>query len=72
MQYDYTRSVNTRTGSDQIICIACTGLPTRDETAEDDPKLENYDDLQLDFWFLHSIEYFDVLINDYKHRNNTC
>ena len=28
---------------------------------KDDQKLLKYDDLKLDFWFLHSIEFFDGL-----------
>ena len=31
---------------------------------KDDPKLLKYDDLKLNVLVLHSIEYFDGLIND--------
>ena len=36
---------------------------------KDDPKLYIYDDLKLDFLFLHLIEYFYGLWLMMKHRN---
>ena len=36
-----------------------TGLPIKDETLKTTQK---YDELKLDFWFLHSIEYFNGLL----------
>jgi len=29
-----------------------------------DPKLEKYDNLKLDFWLMHLMEYFDGLLNN--------
>lgn len=39
---------------------------------KDDPKLKKNDDLKLDFWFLHSIEYFSwftIMIQQRNTRN---
>ena len=43
-------------------CDKVTGLPTMDETVKttQGPKLN----LKFEFWFLHSMEYFDSLLND--------
>ena len=42
-------------------------IPTTDDS-KDDPKLQKYDDLKLDYWFLQSVVYFmDCLI--ISHRN---
>ena len=42
-------------------------IPTTDD-CKDDPKLQKYDDMKLDYWFLQSVVYFmDYLI--ISHRN---
>ena len=45
--------------------ILYTGLPAQDETR---PKTKKYDDLKLGFLFLHSIEYFHGLLNDWAEK----
>jgi len=36
----------------------------KDWDCKDEPKTLIYDDLKLDFWFLHLIEYVDGLLNE--------
>ena len=35
-----------------------------EDDATQEPKLNKYDDFKLDFLILHSMEYFDALLND--------
>ena len=39
-----------------------SGLPTMDETVKTTQNSKKYDDLKLNFWFYHLIEYFDGLL----------